>query len=208
MAPEAGVPRFVQRFQAAVARFQPAPEFGLAEGAVAVAAHLVGDVPQDHRRVTAEPAGQLLVDGTDLFPEQGRSVTIILAAAVQLPDTVGADAAHLRVFVGHPGRTRRTGRGQNGGDAVLVERVDDVRQPVQLVDALLRLQSRPGKYPQRDDIHVGFLHQFQVLLQNIRAVQPLFRVVVPAVEKSLRLHNMTPCSSGCAKVARFLRCLP
>ena len=71
MAPEMCVPGLVQRFQAAVPALQPAAELRLAERAVTVAAHLIGDVPQNHRRVFTKTAGQLFIDGTHLFPVDG-----------------------------------------------------------------------------------------------------------------------------------------
>ena len=181
MAPEPGVPGFVQGFQAAVAGLQPAAEFRLAERAVAVAAHLVGDVPEDHRRVAAKAAGQLLVDGAHLLPEQGRGVAVVLAAAEQFPGAVGPHPAHIGVSLRHPGRARRAGGGQNGRDAVGIQGVDDRFQPVEVVFPFPRLHHRPGKHPQRHHVHMGLFHHRDVLFQDIRPVQPLFRVVIPAV---------------------------
>ena len=143
VAPETGIPRLVQRLQATVARLQPTAELRLAQLAVAVPAHLVGDMPQDDCRVTAEALRQLLVDTAHFIPIQRRGIAVILTPVVQLPHAVSPHTAHLRVLVCQPCGACSTGGRQNRADPVGVKVVDDVRQPVQLEHALLRLQHRP-----------------------------------------------------------------
>ena len=140
VAPEAGVPCLVQRLQTAVARLQPTAELRLAQLAVAVPAHFVGDMPQDDCRVTAEALRQLLVDTAHFIPIQRRGIAVILPPVVQLAHTVSAHTAHLGVLVCQPCRACRAGGCQNRADPVGVQVVDDVRQPVQRVHTLLRLQ--------------------------------------------------------------------
>ena len=143
MAPEAGVPCLVQRRQCSVPCLQPAAELRLTQCAVAVPAHLVGDVPKDDRRIIPKSLRQLLVDDAHLLTINRRGIAVILTPVVQLPHAVSPHTAHLRVFVCQPGGARRAGCSQNRTDSIGVKVVDDVRQPVQLEHTLLRFQHRP-----------------------------------------------------------------
>ena len=143
MAPEAGVPCLVQRRQRSVPYLQPAAELRLTQCAVAVPAHLVGDVPKDDRRIIPKSLRQLLVDDAHLLTINRRGIAVILTPVVQLPHAVSPHTAHLRVFACQPGGARRAGCSQNRTDSVGVKVVDDVRQPVQLEHTLLRFQHRP-----------------------------------------------------------------
>ena len=203
VAPEPGVPCLVDRFQRAVPRLEPAAERGLTQLAVAVAAHFVGDMPEQDSRVAAEPLCQLLVDDADFFTVERRGIAVVLAAVVQLPDTVCPDTARLGVLVCHPCGARRTGGGQNGGNAVVIQAVDDVGQPVQRKHTLLRLQRRPGENPQRYRVDMGFFHQRNILRENVWPVEPLLRVIVTAMKQLEALHHRS--SFDCANCATFLR---
>ena len=141
--PEPGVPRLVQGFQRVVPCLEPAAERSLTQLAMAVAAHLVGDMPEQDSRVIAEPLCQLLVDDADFFPVDRRCIAVILPPVVQLPDPVCPDSAHLGVFVCHPSRAGRTGRCKDRIDSIGIQVMDDVSQPIQLKYPLLRFQRGP-----------------------------------------------------------------
>ena len=141
--PEPGVPRLVQGIQRAIPFLEPAAERGLTQLAMAVAAHLVGDMPEQDSRVIAEPLCQLLVDDADFFPVDRRCIAVILPPVVQLPDPVCPDSAHLGVFVCHPSRAGRTGRCKDRMDSIGIQVMDDVCQPIQLKYPLLRFQCGP-----------------------------------------------------------------
>ena len=190
VAPEFVAPRLVQRFQRAVALLQPVPEGLLAQGTVALAPELVGNVPHLHRRVTAKAPGQLLVDGTYLFPVNGGGVAVVVPLAEQPALTFGGDAQHLRVLLRQPVGACAAGRGKVHADARGPQAVDDVRQPVQLIVALRRLQRGPGEHAHRNHVHVGGLHQFNVTFEDIGAVQPLLGVVVAAVVQGGAHENL------------------
>ena len=183
VAPERCIPCLVQCVKAAVTLLQPGAECVLAELAVTLAAELVADMPQDHGRVIAETLSQLAVDDCHFFTVDRRSVAMILAAVVQFAHAVAAHTAHLGVFLGQPGRSCGAGRCQNGRDAVCVQVVDDIGQPVQVELALLRLERGPGEHAQRNHVDVCFFHQFHIFGKDIRAVQPLLGVIISAVEK-------------------------
>ena len=88
VAPESGVPRFVQGLQRVVPCLKPAAERSLTQLAMAVAAHLVGDMPEQDSRVAAEPLRQLLVDDTYFFSVNRRCIAVILPPVVQLTETI------------------------------------------------------------------------------------------------------------------------
>ena len=200
VAPEAGVPGLVQGVQSAVTALQPAAELRLTELTVTFAPHLVGDVPENDGGVVPKVLGQFPVDGAHLLPVDGRGIAVVLPAVVQLPHAVGTHPAHLGVLVGHPGRPGRAGGGQDGRDTTLVQLVDDVGQPVEVINALLRFQHRPGKDSQRHHVHMGLLHPVQVLGQDVGPVQPLFGVIVPAIKELCCLHRC------CLRVALYWIC--
>ena len=110
---------------------------------MAVAAHLVGDMPEQDSRVIAEPLCQLLVDDADFFPVNRRCIAVILPPVVQLPDPVCPDSAHLGVFVCHPSGAGRTGRCKDRMDSIGIQVMDDVCQPIQLKYPFLRFQRGP-----------------------------------------------------------------
>ena len=143
VAPEPGVPRLVQGIQRAIPFLEPAAERGLTQLAMAVAAHLVGDMPEQDSRVIAEPLRQHLVDDADFFPVNRRCIAVILPPVVQLPDPVCPDSAHLGVFVCHPSGAGRTGRCKDRMDSIGIQVMDDVCQPIQLKYPLLRFQCGP-----------------------------------------------------------------
>ena len=141
--PEPGVPRLVQGIQRAIPFLEPAAERGLTQLAMAVAAHLVGDMPEQDSRVIAEPLCQLLVDDADFFPVNRRCIAVILPPVVQLPNPVCPNTAYLGVLVRHPCRARRTGRCKDRIDSIGIQVMDDVCQPIQLKYPLLRFQCGP-----------------------------------------------------------------
>ena len=51
------------------------------------------------------------------------------------------------------------------------------------------LQRRPGKYAHTGAVDAGFLHQPHILLQDVRPVQPLFRIIVAAVDEAAYLRK-------------------
>ena len=97
------------------------------------------------------------------------------------PGRAGPSAARAapRGAGGEPGRRRRGGGGEVDGDAVLVQQVDHLGEPVELVPALLRLQQRPGEDPDGDHGDAGLAHQPDVLGPGLAG--PLLGVVVGPV---------------------------
>ena len=125
---------------------------------------------------------QLFVDFARFFAVNRRGVAVIVPVALKLSDARSIDAADLRIFLCHPCRLCARGRRKHRIDAVCVELVDDICQPVELIVALSRLQRRPCKNTDRDAVDVRQLHLFDILRENIRPVEPLLGIVVAAVQ--------------------------
>ena len=136
------------------------------------------------------------VDLGDLFPVQRRGVAVVLAVTVEVPQPVWTDTQHLRIFLRQPLGSCAGGRGEDGVDAVGIEPVDDLIQPAEVVNALFRLQLCPGENAQAHTVDVGFPEQPDVLFQNLRLIQPLFRVIVAAVQHMGKFRGRR-CKSLC-----------
>ncbi len=188
MAPERRPPGVVELLDVIVVLFgQILPEPPDAVVAVALPAELVGDMVHDDAGVGAEPFRQLPVHEGHLFPVDGGAHAMVVAAAVVFPLAHPVHPPGLRVSCVQPGGPGSRGRGQHGVDAVLVEPVYDLLQPFKMEVSLFGLQDRPGKNAHAGAVDAGLLHQPHVLLQDVRPVQPLLRVVVAAVDQALYL---------------------
>ena len=160
--PEVVPPGVVQSFQGAVLLFQPLPEGRLAQGAAALAAVLVGQVPQNDPGVLGEALGQGGVHQAHLLPVDGGGVAVVVPAAALVPVEAGADPADFRVLLAHPQGLGAGRRGQHGVDAVFVQVVNDLFQPAELVAALFGLQLGPGENGHGYAVDMGLLHQADV----------------------------------------------
>ena len=184
MAPEIGPPRLVEGVERAVFFTQPAAESLLAQRTVALPAILVGQVPQDDAGMMGEAFCESGVDLPHLFAVDRRGIAVVVALAVQIARHIAADAADLRIFAGHPRGLCAAWRGENGRDPVLIKVGDDGLEPVKIVAALLRFQPGPRKNPDRDAVDVRFFHQVDVRGKDVRSVEPLIRIIVPAVQQA------------------------
>ncbi len=190
MAPKESPPGAVELFDVIVVFLsQIFTEFRYTVVAVAFPAELVGDVVHDHAGMGAEPLRQLSVYEGHLLPVDGGAHAVVVASAVVLPHAHLVHPHGLGVFCVQPGGAGSRGRGQHGVDAVLIEPVYDLRQPVKIVLSLLGLQHRPGKNAYAGAVDAGLLHQLHVLLQDVRPVQPLLGIVVAAVDEAAYLRE-------------------
>lgn len=65
--------------------------------------------------------------------------------------------------------------------------------PAELELAFLRLEGSPGKNPERNRVHVGQLHESEVLVEDPGVAQPLVGVVVGSVKKMVyKRGNSSP----------------
>ena len=148
LGPEVGAPGGVEALDVAVAVCQPGSEGLGAGGTVAlggVAAVLVADVPHDDAGMVTQALGQRPGQGGGALSVDGRAGAVLLARAEAQAYAVGVHRQGLGVVGGHPSGRRGGGGGQVDSDPGVVETVHDLREPVELVASLARLESRPGE---------------------------------------------------------------
>ena len=200
VAPEVRPPRVVQVIERLILLFQPIAERLLAQRAVALAAVLVRKVPQNDARVVCKALCKALIHLAGLLSVHGGCIAVVMARAGKVAHTVILHTANLLILFAHPKRLC-TGRcGQHGINAVFVEIVDDLLQPVEVVFALIRLQMCPGENTDRHAVDIRFLHQLHVLLENLGIAQPLFGIIIAAMQQLRKFrckgsHNKIPPSA-------------
>ena len=189
MTPEHRPIRVVKVLERAVLFLQPLAESRLAQLAVAVSAVLVRNVPQNHRRMPAEPLRQGAVHLRNLLTVDRRGQAVVVALGEKNAASVRVDAKHFGIFLRHPAGARARRRGQHGINPLRVEIVDNLREPVELIAALLRLKTLPVEDADAHGVAARKLHQTDILLENIRSVQPLARIVVAAVKQHIPIFH-------------------
>ena len=102
MAPECGAPTGIQLLNGSIFFFQPFPEFLLTKRAIAFSAKLIGNVPQNHTRMTAQSLGKQLVHIVNFLPIYRRCIAMIMSASEKSSGAVRIHAKDLRILVGHP----------------------------------------------------------------------------------------------------------
>jgi hypothetical protein len=75
-------------------------------------------------------------------------------------------AQHLGVFLRKPRRPGPAGRGEHGLDAVLMEQVHHLVHPLEGINALPRLQVRPGENADGEGVYAGRFGESHVLFPN------------------------------------------
>lgn len=97
--------------------------------------------------------------------------------------TVLEGQANLRIFVRQPERPGGGRRGQEKMYPVGVQALDTGIEPIESENPLFGLERAPGENAEVHVIDPGRFHQPDILLEYLRAMQPLFRVVVAAVQQ-------------------------
>ena len=130
----------------------------------------------------AEAFGQLFVDVPDLFPVVGRGIAVIVTSPHMIPHEIRTHPKDFRVIQSHPDGAGAGRGGKHGVDTVVVQVIDDLFKPVKFVVPFLGFKCGPGKDADRSCINMGSLHQLDIFFQDVRAVQPLVRIIVAAMQ--------------------------
>ena len=144
MAPEGGPPRLVQ-FRNIVVKLlgKIIPEAFYAVFAITFSSEFVGNVPHKKPRVVSHRIDQLVDDDGNLLPIDRCTHTMIVTHSVVIADSVVVHTHYLRIFLVQP-RRACTGRcRKNRVDAVGIQLVHDLFQPIKMKFAFPRLISRP-----------------------------------------------------------------
>ena len=144
-----------------------------------VAAELVVDVPQPHRRVLPVPLGHDPRHPDRVVAEQRGGDRVGLPTTLAQHRAVGQLWEDLGVAAGRPRRRGRRRRRERDADAGLVQPVQDGVEPLEVVLALARLEHRPGEDRDADQVHPRLLHELDVL--ELGRQRPLLGVVVTAI---------------------------
>ena len=126
--------------------------------------------------------GELAVHDRHLFAVDRRGETVVVPCAVKVAVAVRTHPKDLRVLVRHPGRSRAARRREHGVCALGGKPVHDIVHPVESEPAFLRFKRRPGEDADAHGVAAGELHEPEVLVDDLRHVQPLVGVVVAAVQ--------------------------
>ena len=181
--PEGGPPGVVELVEGTIALLQPGAEGLLAEVAVAVTAHLVGQVPENHAGVVGVALRQAEIHLPHLAAVHGGGEAVVVPSAEVEPLIVIVHPQDFRVLLRHPGRARAAGGGQDDVNAALPQAVDHLVQPGEVIHAVLDLQARPGENADGHRVDVGLVHHFHIALQDVGAIQPLVGIIVAAVQE-------------------------
>ena len=147
VAPESRPPGVVQLVNVVVIPHpQVVPEAVLAQVAAALAAQLVGNVPQDDPGVMAHGFPQAADDHLRPPPEGRGGQAVIVPHAVVVPHPCPGHPHALGVLRVQPGRARAGGGGQDGVNAVGIQAIHDLPQPIEMELVLPGLIGRPGEH--------------------------------------------------------------
>ena len=110
---------------------------------------------------------------------------MVVPSPLEIPAAIRFHPEDLRVLLRHPAGLCAAGRGKHRVDAVFVQMLNDLIQPLEGVYPLRRLQRRPGEDAHGHAVDACLLHQPDILLQHLRCIQPLLRVIVRPVEQAV-----------------------
>ena len=190
MAPERCTPAIIQPADGSILFLQPLSEFLLAQRTVAFPTVLIGNMPKYHAWMASQMFYQLSINLLYLLPIDRGRITVVVAAAKQGSSPLAIHPQHLRIFISQP-LGPGTGRGsQNSRNSVFIKPVYHILQPLNLNVSFLRLQAGPRKHAKAYSIDPCLFKIFHILFQNIRSVQPLFRIIITTVQQSLSTKSL------------------
>ena len=121
---------------------------------------------------------QLSINDAYFFTIYFGRKAVVVAKAMASSDTHVVDTHDLRIFTVQPRGARGRWGCQDRIDPVLIETVHDLMQPLQMKLAFSRLIHGPGKHTESRFVDAGLLHVLDIFFQDIRAVQPLLRIII------------------------------
>ena len=171
-------PRLVERPDRAVLLLQIGVEARAAVGAItalAVGEDLVIDLPADDGGMAPERLAELLRDDAVFLAHDGRGLAGMAAGKDLRLLLAAVDDARLGVFVKQPPGRRAARRTHDDVDPRRIQFVDDVLEPAECKDALLRLHIRPCELAHAHTVDARPLHPLDIFVHLRRF--PYFGVV-------------------------------
>ncbi len=102
MTPEGRAPCLIERIHGLILFLYPVAKSLLTERTMALAAILIGDMPEDDLLSLAITLCQFCIDSTHFLAIDRRSIAMVVAVAIERTLTSFIDAEYLQVFLGHP----------------------------------------------------------------------------------------------------------
>ena len=160
----------------------------------------IGNMPGDHTRMVFEFFRQFCIHNSCLFSVYRRCITVVMSFSIQISVTAGIYTKHLRILLCHPSWSCSGRGGKNCRNTIFIQTVNDLFHPFKMKLSLYRFQYCPGKYTKGHFIDFRFFKIFDVFFQNLRAVKPLFRIVISTVEHFSKIyfscHMFFSCITG------------
>ena len=164
-------------------------KFLFAQRAETLTAKFIWYMPHYKSRMVAYSVDYLIYNDTGFFSEFRWWHTVIMSETVVCTVVIGIYTHTFRIFFVKPGRAGTWRCCKNGIDAIFIEFIHNVFEPVHMKLALWRFICCPCEYAYGHTCHLCFFHKFNIFFKNVGAVKPLVRVVVWAVEQSLYLRK-------------------
>ena len=155
---------------------------------MAFSAVLVGQMPANDTGMLSEFFGQSHIHPAYFISVYRGGIAVVMSAAKQVSVPVRVHPQDLGIFVCHPFWAGTGRSSQDCGDTVFPETVYDIFHPAEMVLPFTGFQNCPGENPQGNFIDFCFLKILDVFFQDIRGIQPLFRIVVPAVNHFTEIY--------------------
>ena len=148
----------------------------------------IGNMPGDHTRMVFEFFRQFCIHNSCLFSVYRRCITVVMSFSIQISVTAGIYTKHLRILLCHPSWSCSGWGCKNCRNTIFIQTVNDLFHPFKMELSLYRFEYCPGKYTQGYFIDFRFFKIFDVFFQNLRAVKPLFRIVISTMEHFSKIY--------------------
>ena len=186
--PECGCPCPVHLIYCLIFVFQPVFKGCLTQRAMTLSSIFIGNMPGDHTRMVFEFFRQFCIHNSCLFSVYRRCITVVMSFSIQISVTAGIYTKYLRILLCHPSWSCSGRGGKNCRNTIFIQTVNDLFHPFKMKFSLYRFEYCPGKYTQGYFIDFRFFKIFDVFFQNLRAVKPLFRIVISTVEHFSKIY--------------------
>ena len=188
--PESAPPRPVHRIDSAVFFFQPEMKCRLTKWTMAFPPVFIANMPEAHSRMPAKACSQSTIDGRNFGPIHGGTGAMVVTARLVITVTIRLATPHLWMRQSEPVRLCSTRSRQPHRNPRLMQAIQNVRHPIQIIMSVDRLQSAPSKNAQRDPINTRLREKPKVLLPQTRNILPLLRVIISRMNQSSASENI------------------
>ena len=134
---------------------------------------------------------QFCIDLSRFFPVHRRGIAMVMTLSVQISLPHRIHAEYFRIFLCHPARSCRCRCSHHDRNSIFIQAVYHFFEPFQIKHAFFRLQECPGKDAEGNFIYFRFFEIRKILFQNFRIFQPLFRIVISAMQKFSKIYILS-----------------